>query len=29
MFQGEGTDPELLRETLNYEAVHLATRSYK
>jgi succinate dehydrogenase / fumarate reductase flavoprotein subunit len=29
MFQGEGNDPELLRETLNYEAVHLATRSYK
>ena len=29
MFQGEGNDPELLREPLNYEAVHLATRSYK
>ena len=29
MFRGEGNDPELLREPLNYEAVHLATRSYK
>jgi len=29
IFQGEGNDPELLREPLNYEAVHLATRSYK
>jgi succinate dehydrogenase / fumarate reductase flavoprotein subunit len=29
MFQGEGNDPELLREPLKYEAVHLATRSYK
>ena len=29
MFQGEGSDPLLLREPLNYEAVHLATRSYK
>ena len=29
MFQGEGNAPELVRETLNYEAVHLATRSYK
>ena len=29
MFQGEGNDPRLLREPLNYEAVHLATRSYK
>jgi succinate dehydrogenase / fumarate reductase flavoprotein subunit len=29
MFQGEGNDPKLLREPLNYEAVHLATRSYK
>jgi succinate dehydrogenase / fumarate reductase flavoprotein subunit len=29
MFQGEGNDPQLLREPLNYEAVHLATRSYK
>ena len=29
MFKGEGNDPELLREPLNYEAVHLATRSYK
>jgi succinate dehydrogenase / fumarate reductase flavoprotein subunit len=29
MFKGEGNDPELLRELLNYEAVHLATRSYK
>ena len=29
MFQGEGSQPELLREPLHYEAVHLATRSYK
>lgn len=29
MFQGEGNEPKLLREPLNYEAVHLATRSYK
>jgi succinate dehydrogenase / fumarate reductase flavoprotein subunit len=29
MFQGEGNAPELVRETLHYEAVHLATRSYK
>ena len=29
MFQGEGNAPELLREPLHYEAVHLATRSYK
>ncbi|MCX8492606.1 MAG: fumarate reductase/succinate dehydrogenase flavoprotein subunit [Chthoniobacterales bacterium] len=29
MFQGEETAPELVREPLNYEAVHLATRSYK
>jgi len=29
MFQGEGNAPELVREPLNYEAVHLATRSYK
>lgn len=29
MFQGEGNDPELVREPLHYEAVHLATRSYK
>lgn len=29
MFQGEKTAPELVREPLNYEAVHLATRSYK
>jgi succinate dehydrogenase / fumarate reductase flavoprotein subunit len=29
MFQGEGNDPQLLREPLKYEAVHLATRSYK
>lgn len=29
MFKGEGNDPELLREELKYEAVHLATRSYK
>jgi succinate dehydrogenase / fumarate reductase flavoprotein subunit len=29
MFQGEGNDPKLVREELKYEAVHLATRSYK
>ena len=29
MFQGEGNAPELLRAPLHYEAVHLATRSYK
>jgi succinate dehydrogenase / fumarate reductase, flavoprotein subunit len=29
MFRGEGSEPELLREPLHYEAVHLATRSYK
>jgi len=29
MFQGEGNTPELVREPLHYEAVHLATRSYK
>ena len=29
MFQGEGSQPELVREPLHYEAVHLATRSYK
>jgi succinate dehydrogenase / fumarate reductase flavoprotein subunit len=29
MFQGEGNAPELVREPLNYEAVHLSTRSYK
>jgi len=29
MFQGEGNEPELIREPLHYEAVHLATRSYK
>jgi succinate dehydrogenase / fumarate reductase flavoprotein subunit len=29
MFQGEGSEPELIREPLHYEAVHLATRSYK
>ena len=29
MFQGEGGQPELVREPLYYEAVHLATRSYK
>lgn len=29
MFRGEGNDPELIREELKYEAVHLATRSYK
>ena len=29
MFQGEGCQPELVREPLHYEAVHLATRSYK
>lgn len=29
MFQGEGNATELVREPLHYEAVHLATRSYK
>ena len=29
MFTGEGNAPELVKEPLNYEAVHLATRSYK
>ncbi|MEI6344409.1 MAG: fumarate reductase/succinate dehydrogenase flavoprotein subunit [Verrucomicrobiota bacterium] len=29
MFRGENTDPDLVREPLHYEAVHLATRSYK
>jgi succinate dehydrogenase / fumarate reductase flavoprotein subunit len=29
MFQGEGNAPELVKEPLHYEAVHLATRSYK
>ena len=29
MFQGEGKTPELVKEPLHYEAVHLATRSYK
>ena len=29
MFRGEGQAPELLREELKYDAVHLATRSYK
>ena len=29
MFQGVENTPELVREPLNYEAVHLATRSYK
>jgi len=29
MFQGVENAPELVREPLNYEAVHLATRSYK
>jgi succinate dehydrogenase / fumarate reductase flavoprotein subunit len=29
MFQGEGNTPELVKEPLHYEAVHLATRSYK
>jgi succinate dehydrogenase / fumarate reductase flavoprotein subunit len=29
MFQGQNNDPELVREPLHYEAVHLATRSYK
>jgi len=29
MFRGENSDPELVREPLHYEAVHLATRSYK
>jgi len=29
MFQGEGNEPILVKEPLHYEAVHLATRSYK
>jgi len=29
MFKGGGSEPELVREPLHYEAVHLATRSYK
>jgi succinate dehydrogenase / fumarate reductase flavoprotein subunit len=29
MFQGEGKTAELVKEPLHYEAVHLATRSYK
>jgi succinate dehydrogenase / fumarate reductase flavoprotein subunit len=29
LFQGEGNPPELVKEPLVYEAVHLATRSYK
>jgi len=29
MFQGEEKPPELVKEHLEYEAVHLATRSYK
>ena len=29
MFRGEENTPELVREELRYEAVHLATRSYK
>jgi succinate dehydrogenase / fumarate reductase flavoprotein subunit len=29
MFQGDGNRPELVKEHLDYEAVHLATRSYK
>ncbi|MCE9543801.1 MAG: fumarate reductase/succinate dehydrogenase flavoprotein subunit [Verrucomicrobia bacterium] len=29
MFQGEGKSAELVKEPLHYEAVHLATRSYK
>jgi succinate dehydrogenase / fumarate reductase flavoprotein subunit len=29
MFQGEGKEPTLVKEPLHYEAVHLATRSYK
>ena len=29
MFQGQGKTPELVKEPLHYEAVHLATRSYK
>jgi succinate dehydrogenase / fumarate reductase flavoprotein subunit len=28
-YQGEGNAPELVKEELHYEAVHLATRSYK
>ena len=29
LYKGEGNEPELEREPLSYEAVHLATRSYK
>ena len=29
LFQGDGNPPELVKEHLQYEAVHLATRSYK
>ncbi len=29
LFQGDGNTPELVKEHLEYEAVHLATRSYK
>ncbi len=29
IFKGDGNEPELEREPLHYEAVHLATRSYK
>ena len=29
LFQGDGKPPELVKEPLEYEAVHLATRSYK
>jgi len=29
LYKGDGKDPELEREPLSYEAVHLATRSYK
>ena len=29
LYQGEGRESQLLREPLKYEAVHLATRSYK
>ena len=28
-FQGEGAEPQLHREPLHFESVHLATRSYK
>ena len=29
MFEGDGNKPNLVKEPLHYEAVHLATRSYK